>query len=173
MDEPSMGLAPILVEKNFEIIKQVHESGVAMLIVEQNANVSLSIADAATSSRPAASSSKGRPRACARTKSCGRPTLVVRGLMRIGVLAAAVSTQNPHQASRTISACRARFPIFERLVYINSCFAGRTLRRRARGYDDSSWMGRARRAWDYWSSGTRPHGAHSRGSSTAQQTTSR
>ncbi len=45
MDEPSMGLAPILVEKSFEIIKQVHESGVAMLIVEQNANVSLSIAD--------------------------------------------------------------------------------------------------------------------------------
>ena len=45
MDEPSMGLAPILVEKNFEIIKQVHETGVAMLIVEQNANVSLSIAD--------------------------------------------------------------------------------------------------------------------------------
>jgi branched-chain amino acid transport system ATP-binding protein len=45
MDEPSMGLAPILVERNFEIIKQVHESGVAMLIVEQNANVSLSIAD--------------------------------------------------------------------------------------------------------------------------------
>jgi branched-chain amino acid transport system ATP-binding protein len=45
MDEPSMGLAPILVEKNFEIIQQVHASGVAMLIVEQNANVSLSIAD--------------------------------------------------------------------------------------------------------------------------------
>ena len=45
MDEPSMGLAPILVERSFEIIRQVHESGVAMLIVEQNANVSLSIAD--------------------------------------------------------------------------------------------------------------------------------
>jgi branched-chain amino acid transport system ATP-binding protein len=45
MDEPSMGLAPILVEKNFEIIKQVHETGVAILVVEQNANVSLSIAD--------------------------------------------------------------------------------------------------------------------------------
>jgi branched-chain amino acid transport system ATP-binding protein len=45
MDEPSMGLAPILVERSFEIIEQVHESGVAMLIVEQNANVSLSIAD--------------------------------------------------------------------------------------------------------------------------------
>jgi branched-chain amino acid transport system ATP-binding protein len=45
MDEPSMGLAPILVERSFEIIQQVHRSGVAMLIVEQNANVSLSIAD--------------------------------------------------------------------------------------------------------------------------------
>lgn len=45
MDEPSMGLAPMLVERSFEIIRQVNESGVAMLIVEQNANVSLSIAD--------------------------------------------------------------------------------------------------------------------------------
>ena len=45
MDEPSMGLAPILVQRSFEIIQQVHQSGVAMLVVEQNANVSLSIAD--------------------------------------------------------------------------------------------------------------------------------
>src|SRR5919206_3003454 len=45
MDEPSMGLAPILVERSFEIIHQVHESGVAMLVVEQNANMALSIAD--------------------------------------------------------------------------------------------------------------------------------
>jgi branched-chain amino acid transport system ATP-binding protein len=45
MDEPSMGLAPILVERSFEIIKQVHEAGVAMLVVEQNANMALSIAD--------------------------------------------------------------------------------------------------------------------------------
>jgi branched-chain amino acid transport system ATP-binding protein len=45
MDEPSMGLAPILVERNFEIIKQVHDAGVSILVVEQNANVSLSIAD--------------------------------------------------------------------------------------------------------------------------------
>jgi branched-chain amino acid transport system ATP-binding protein len=45
MDEPSMGLAPILVERSFEIIKQVHDAGVALLVVEQNANVSLSIAD--------------------------------------------------------------------------------------------------------------------------------
>jgi branched-chain amino acid transport system ATP-binding protein len=45
MDEPSMGLAPILVERSFEIIQQVHAAGVAVLVVEQNANVSLSIAD--------------------------------------------------------------------------------------------------------------------------------
>jgi branched-chain amino acid transport system ATP-binding protein len=45
MDEPSMGLAPILVERSFEIIQQVHANGVAVLVVEQNANVSLSIAD--------------------------------------------------------------------------------------------------------------------------------
>jgi branched-chain amino acid transport system ATP-binding protein len=45
MDEPSMGLAPILVERSFEIIQQVHESGVAMLVVEQNANMALSVAD--------------------------------------------------------------------------------------------------------------------------------
>ena len=45
MDEPSMGLAPILVERSFEIIQEVNKTGVAMLVVEQNANVSLSIAD--------------------------------------------------------------------------------------------------------------------------------
>jgi branched-chain amino acid transport system ATP-binding protein len=40
-----MGLAPLLVEKSFEIIEQVNDEGVAVLVVEQNANVSLSIAD--------------------------------------------------------------------------------------------------------------------------------
>jgi branched-chain amino acid transport system ATP-binding protein len=45
MDEPSMGLAPALVQQNFEIIKQVHEAGVAVLMVEQNATMALSIAD--------------------------------------------------------------------------------------------------------------------------------
>lgn len=45
MDEPSMGLAPALVQSNFEIIQRVHEEGMAMLVVEQNANMALSIAD--------------------------------------------------------------------------------------------------------------------------------
>jgi branched-chain amino acid transport system ATP-binding protein len=45
MDEPSMGLAPKLVEQNFELIKQVNEQGVTVFMVEQNANMALSIAD--------------------------------------------------------------------------------------------------------------------------------
>jgi branched-chain amino acid transport system ATP-binding protein len=45
MDEPSMGLAPALVEQNFAIIREVNATGVAVLVVEQNANMALSIAD--------------------------------------------------------------------------------------------------------------------------------
>ncbi|MBO58819.1 MAG: ABC transporter ATP-binding protein [Acidimicrobiaceae bacterium] len=45
MDEPSMGLAPALVQQNFELIQQIHEEGVAIFMVEQNANIALSIAD--------------------------------------------------------------------------------------------------------------------------------
>ena len=47
LDEPSMGLAPILVEQIFDIIKELHESGVTILLVEQNARMALSIADRA------------------------------------------------------------------------------------------------------------------------------
>jgi len=45
MDEPSMGLAPKLVDQSFEIIQKVHEEGVSILVVEQNANKALSVAD--------------------------------------------------------------------------------------------------------------------------------
>jgi branched-chain amino acid transport system ATP-binding protein len=45
MDEPSMGLSPKLVRQNFDIIAEVHATGVAMLMVEQNAAMALSIAD--------------------------------------------------------------------------------------------------------------------------------
>jgi branched-chain amino acid transport system ATP-binding protein len=45
MDEPSMGLAPALVAQNFEIIKQINDQGTAIFVVEQNANMALSIAD--------------------------------------------------------------------------------------------------------------------------------
>ncbi|MBS3749960.1 MAG: ABC transporter ATP-binding protein [Anaerolineales bacterium] len=45
MDEPSMGLAPILVENVFETIKQINKDGTTILLVEQNATVALSVAD--------------------------------------------------------------------------------------------------------------------------------
>ncbi len=47
LDEPSMGLAPILVEEIFSIIKQLNAAGTTILLVEQNANMALSIADRA------------------------------------------------------------------------------------------------------------------------------
>jgi len=45
MDEPSMGLAPVLVEQNFDIIEQINETGTTVFMVEQNANMALSIAN--------------------------------------------------------------------------------------------------------------------------------
>ena len=108
MDEPSMGLAPILVERSFDIIKEVHEAGVAILVVEQNANVSLSIADRGYVSRPDASCSRARRRTCSRTRSCERHTWPLR---RDDL------PELPRNAAH-------RFPIFERRVYVNSCSQG-------------------------------------------------
>lgn len=45
MDEPSMGLAPLLVDQQFELIRQVNEQGTAIFVVEQNASMALSIAN--------------------------------------------------------------------------------------------------------------------------------
>jgi len=44
MDEPSMGLAPLLVEQNFDIIQQINQQGTTIFVVEQNASMALSIA---------------------------------------------------------------------------------------------------------------------------------
>ena len=47
LDEPSMGLAPILVEQIFDIIRELHAAGTTILLVEQNAQAALSVADRA------------------------------------------------------------------------------------------------------------------------------
>ena len=47
LDEPSMGLSPILVDQIFDIIKELHRAGTTILLVEQNAQMALSIADRA------------------------------------------------------------------------------------------------------------------------------
>lgn len=47
MDEPSMGLAPILVQQIFDIIEEINKAGTTVLLVEQNANMALSVADRA------------------------------------------------------------------------------------------------------------------------------
>ncbi|MEO5756923.1 MAG: ATP-binding cassette domain-containing protein, partial [Mesorhizobium sp.] len=47
LDEPSMGLAPMLVDQVFEIIKEINRQGVTILLVEQNAYAALEIADQA------------------------------------------------------------------------------------------------------------------------------
>jgi branched-chain amino acid transport system ATP-binding protein len=45
MDEPSLGLAPLIVKDIFRIIRQIHQQGVTILLIEQNANAALNIAD--------------------------------------------------------------------------------------------------------------------------------
>jgi branched-chain amino acid transport system ATP-binding protein len=45
LDEPSMGLAPMLVEKIFEIIREINAQGTTILLVEQNANAALEVSD--------------------------------------------------------------------------------------------------------------------------------
>ena len=47
LDEPSMGLAPLVVKGIFEIIKELHQEGMTILLIEQNANMALGIADRA------------------------------------------------------------------------------------------------------------------------------
>lgn len=47
MDEPSMGLAPLMVKNIFNIIEQVNKEGTTVLLVEQNANMALSVANRA------------------------------------------------------------------------------------------------------------------------------
>ena len=110
MDEPSMGLAPILVERSFEIIKQVHEAGVAVLVVEQNANVSLSIADRGYVLQTGRVVLADKANACSRTRICylaGTRTLPLRNGVRPGAEVRSARTR-PARPLRTASATGSR-----------------------------------------------------------------
>ena len=61
LDEPSLGLSPLLVEQMFTLIAQLHEQGLAVLLVEQNVGQSLEIADRAYVLENGAIRFQGRP----------------------------------------------------------------------------------------------------------------
>lgn len=75
LDEPSMGLAPLLIKEIFNIIVDINKSGTTVLLVEQNANMALSIANRAYVSRQAASRSLEAPRSSQPARMSARPTL--------------------------------------------------------------------------------------------------
>ena len=79
MDEPSMGLSPVMVEKVFETIRAINQQGVTILLVEQNAVMALDIADDAYVMESAASSFPALARICSMTRGCSVPILVEGG----------------------------------------------------------------------------------------------
>ena len=73
LDEPSMGLAPLAVERIFEALAKLNKEGLTMLMVEQSAEMALSLAHPASSCRPAMSSSRRRPPNSVPTTGCASP----------------------------------------------------------------------------------------------------
>lgn len=72
MDEPSMGLSPKLVKEIFSIIRKLHEQGITILLVEQNAKMALSIADRAYVLETGRITMEGDARNCSTTSRCAR-----------------------------------------------------------------------------------------------------
>lgn len=72
MDEPSMGLSPKLVKEIFSIIRKLHEQGITILLVEQNAKMALSIADRAYVLETGRITMEATPRNCSITSRCAR-----------------------------------------------------------------------------------------------------
>ena len=69
LDEPSMGLAPLAVERIFEALKELNKGGLTMLMVEQNAEMAFSVADRAVVLQTGAVALTGPPPGCVRTSA--------------------------------------------------------------------------------------------------------
>ena len=68
LDEPSMGLAPVLVDVIFDTIRALHAAGTTILLIEQNARMALQVADRGYVIESGASCSQTAPTTCARTR---------------------------------------------------------------------------------------------------------
>lgn len=79
LDEPSLGLAPLLVRDIFERIRAINAAGTTVVVVEQNANVALSIADYGYIMEGGGSCSRGAPPPCATTRTLRSSTWEPRG----------------------------------------------------------------------------------------------
>ena len=75
LDEPSMGLSPILVKEIFSIVKTLHSDGITVLLVEQNAKMALSISDRAYVLETGLISMSGRARISCTTTRYAAPYL--------------------------------------------------------------------------------------------------
>ena len=85
MDEPSMGLSPIMVDKIFEVVADIHKQGTTILLVEQNASRALALADRGYVMESGEITMRARPRACWPTRGCARPTSASRLEVRAGI----------------------------------------------------------------------------------------
>jgi len=74
MDEPSMGLSPILVEEIFRIIREINAQGTSILLVEQNALMALNVAHRAYVLETGRIVLEGAARRCGRARAFARPT---------------------------------------------------------------------------------------------------
>ena len=74
LDEPSMGLAPVLVERIFQTIQEINQQGTTILLVEQNANVALEIATRGYVLETGTIVNGPRPPSCARTRRSAKRT---------------------------------------------------------------------------------------------------
>ena len=74
LDEPSMGLAPIFVEKIFEIIVEINKQGTPILLVEQNALMALDVAERGYVLETGKIALSDAARPCADNEKCARPT---------------------------------------------------------------------------------------------------